>query len=125
MKNLLIKDLDKIIKASADANRIRILSMLQEKKMCVCEIAFVLGIAQPSVSRHLKKLKAAGFIAGENKGLWTNYYLCPQNPYAKSFIKNLRSWVSSDKIIIQDKMKANKADREKLCCQAISEKGRS
>jgi len=116
MKDLLIKDLDKIVKASADANRIRILSMLQDKKMCVCEIAFVLGIAQPSVSRHLKKLKASGFIESESEGLWTNYYLCPQNPYAKNFIKNLPSWIASDKVIVQDKNKVNTADREKLCC---------
>jgi len=116
MNHLLIRDLDKTIKASADANRIRILSMLQEKKMCVCEIAFVLGIAQPSVSRHLKKLRLAGFIKSESEGLWTNYYLCPQNPYAKNFIKNLNSWITSDSIFAQDRKKAGKADRYKLCC---------
>ncbi|MCF7875312.1 MAG: metalloregulator ArsR/SmtB family transcription factor [Candidatus Omnitrophica bacterium] len=116
MKNLQIKDLDKIIKASADANRIRVLAMLQEKRMCVCEIAFVLGITQPSVSRHLKKLKAAGFIASKNDGLWTNYYLCPQNKYAKNFIKNLQAWIDLDKIIAVDKKKIKKADRTKLCC---------
>ncbi|MBU2540904.1 MAG: metalloregulator ArsR/SmtB family transcription factor [Candidatus Omnitrophica bacterium] len=116
MNHLLIRDLDKTVKASADANRIRILCMLQDKKMCVCEIAFVLNIAQPSVSRHLKKLKAAGFISSENEGLWTNYYLCPQNSYAKNFIRNLNSWIISDEIIAQDKKKADKADREKLCC---------
>jgi ArsR family transcriptional regulator len=115
--------LDKIIKASADANRIRILSMLQQKKMCVCELAFVLGIAQPSVSRHLKKLKAAGFIEGESEGLWTNYYLSPQNPYAKNFIRNLSSWAPGEKIIAEDKKRMNKADRKKLCCcPVLSEK---
>jgi len=120
MNHLLIRDLDKIVKASADANRIRILSMLQEKKMCVCEIAFVLGIAQPSVSRHLKKLRSAGFIKSESEGLWTNYYLCPQNPYAKNFIKNLNSWITSDSVFAQDKKKADKADRDKLCCLPAS-----
>ena len=116
MNHLLIRDLDKTIKASADANRIRILSMLQEKKMCVCEIAFVLGIAQPSVSRHLKKLRSSGFIESENEGLWTNYYLCPKNPYARSFIKNLKSWGTGESVFAQDKKKANNADRDKLCC---------
>ncbi len=116
MKKLLIQDLDKIVKASADVNRIRILQMLQDKKMCVCEIAFVLDITQPSVSRHLKKLKSTGFIDSENDGLWTNYYLCPQNSYAKIFVKNLQSWIVSDEVIVQDKKKVNKADRDKLCC---------
>ncbi|MCF7870247.1 MAG: metalloregulator ArsR/SmtB family transcription factor [Candidatus Omnitrophica bacterium] len=116
MKKLQIKDLEKRVKASADANRIRILSMLKGKKMCVCEIAFVLGITQPSVSRHLKKLKIAGFIASKNERLWTNYYLCPQNRYAKNFIKNLQLWTELDKIIAADKKKIKKADRVKLCC---------
>ncbi len=120
MKNLLIKDLDKIVKASADANRIRILNMLQRKKMCVCEIAFVLGIAQPSVSKHLKKLKTAGFIESENERLWTNYYLCPKNAYAKNFIKNLNSWIVSDSVFAHDKEKISKADRMKLCCLLAS-----
>ncbi len=115
MGKLLIKDLDKIVKASADANRIRILNMLQGKKMCVCEIAFVLGISQPSVSRHLKKLKAAAFIESDNEGLWTNYSLCPRNSYAKNFVKNLNSWITSESIFAQDKKKADKADRKKLC----------
>ena len=116
MKKILIKDLDKIVKASADANRIRILCMLKEKKMCVCEIAFILGITQPSVSRHLKKLKVSGFIENESEGLWTNYYLHPKNSYAKNFIKNLNAWVIDDSVIAQDKEKINKADRERLCC---------
>jgi ArsR family transcriptional regulator len=123
MSKLAIKELDKTVKASADANRIRILYMLQVRKMCVCEIAFVLGIAQPSVSRHLKKLKSAGFIESENEGLWTNYYLSPHNFYAKNFLKNLSSWVSSEKVIIDDRKKMNKANREKLCREAaFSEK---
>lgn len=120
MESLLLEDLDKIVKASADANRMRILRMLKNKKMCVCEIAFVLNISQPSVSRHLKKLRSAGFIESENEGLWTNYFLRPRNPYAKNFINNLDSWVADDSVVSQDKKKLDKADREKLCCPSSS-----
>ena len=116
MNNMPIKELDKIIKASADINRMRILNMLMSKKMCVCEMAFVLGISQPSVSRHLKKLKAASFIESENEGLWTNYYLCPKNAYAKNFLSSLSKWIDSDKTIVQDAEKIKSVNREKLCC---------
>jgi DNA-binding transcriptional ArsR family regulator len=68
------------------------------------------------VSRHLKKLKSSGFIESENEGLWTNYYLCPQNSYAKNFVENLSIWISGDSVVVQDKKKIAKADREKLCC---------
>jgi ArsR family transcriptional regulator, arsenate/arsenite/antimonite-responsive transcriptional repressor len=116
MEQLSLSKLDSIVKASADINRIRILSMLKIKKMCVCEIAFVLEITQPSVSRHLKKLKAAGFISSEDEGLWTNYYLCPQNLYAKNFIKNIKLWVANDAVLARDKKRVSKADRKMLCC---------
>ncbi len=116
MNKLTITELDQIVKASADANRIRILALLDDKKMCVCEMAFVLGITQPSVSRHLKKLKAAGFIGSENQGLWTNYFLSPQNLYARDFIKNLSVWLVTDSLLLTDKKKAHAVDRTKLCC---------
>ncbi|MFH2139001.1 MAG: metalloregulator ArsR/SmtB family transcription factor [Candidatus Omnitrophota bacterium] len=116
MGNMTIKNLDKIIKASSDVNRMRILKMLRSRKLCVCEIAFVLEITQPSVSRHLKKLKATGFIESENEGLWTNYYLQPKNAYAKNFISGLDKWIDSDKTIIQDAEKIRSVNREKLCC---------
>ncbi|MEW5896049.1 MAG: metalloregulator ArsR/SmtB family transcription factor [Candidatus Omnitrophota bacterium] len=116
MKRLSIQELDKIIKASADINRVRILKMLKDKKMCVCEIAAVLAITQPSVSRHLKKLKDAGFIESENEGLWTNYFLCPQNPFAVTVIEKLDSWIGTDKTITDDQKAVRKADRGRLCC---------
>ncbi len=111
-----IRDLEKAVKASADINRVRILNMLRTRKMCVCEIAFVLGISQPSVSRHLRKLSSAGFIQSEHEGLWTNYYLCPKNAYAENFLKNLVTWMCSDETISGDKKKIDEANRTNLCC---------
>jgi len=86
------------------------------KKLCVCEIASVLEISQPSVSRHLKKLKTSGVIESENEGLWTNYFLQPKNAYAKNFTRSLSKWIDSDEIIGQDAKKIKRVNREKLCC---------
>jgi ArsR family transcriptional regulator len=46
-----MRRLEKIFKALADRNRIRILKMLEAKPMCVCEVTPILGIAQSSASR--------------------------------------------------------------------------
>ncbi|MFA5362150.1 MAG: metalloregulator ArsR/SmtB family transcription factor [Candidatus Omnitrophota bacterium] len=110
--------LKKTFKALADKNRIRILKLLEKKKMCVCEIAFVLGATQPNISKHLKKLKSAGLICDEQKGFWTNYFLCaPKDIYARVLLKNLRSWLNTDTEIKNDGEKAGKANRIKLCCK--------
>jgi len=110
-----ISRLERAVKASADRNRIRILRLLQKKRMCVCELAYVLGISQPSVSRHLKRLRSGGFIDSEREGPWTNYYLKPENSYAGLFLDNLPLWLESDKTAAIDWKKVEKADREILC----------
>lgn len=113
-----MKDLDRILKALADKNRIRILKLLEKKKMCVCELAFILGITQPSTSRHLKKLKAVGLIEDEQEGFWTNYFLkAAESRYARILMREIHSWLNGDHVIKHDRERAGKVNRLKLCCK--------
>ncbi|MCX6356742.1 MAG: metalloregulator ArsR/SmtB family transcription factor, partial [Candidatus Aureabacteria bacterium] len=57
-----MRNIEKIFKSLADRNRIRILKMLEVRRLCVCEITAIMGIAQPSVSRHLSILRDAGLV---------------------------------------------------------------
>ena len=63
--------------------------------MCVCEIQAALGIAQPTVSKHLKILEDAGLVGRKKEGLWVNYSLTDggRSPYAASLLGNLRHWL--------------------------------
>ena len=63
-----MRNLEQILKVLADKNRMRIIKLLEQRKMCVCELTFILGIKQPSVSRHLKKLRESGLIQEEKNG---------------------------------------------------------
>ena len=110
-----MKDLEKVLKACADINRLRILKMLQKRKMCVCEIASILGISQPSVSRHLKKLKEAGLVGYEQDGFWTNYYLDYKNKYSSKLLLLLKEWGNNNNLVIKDLEKAKVIDRNKVC----------
>lgn len=112
-----MKDLDIIIKALADVNRIRILKLIEKRRMCVCELAFVLGISQPAVSKQLKKMVKAGLIDCEPDGFWTNYFIKPKTLYAKKFLSLLCQWLNNEKTVLDDLRKADKADRRKLCCR--------
>ena len=111
-----MKDLENVLKACSDKNRIRILKLLEKKKLCVCEIAFVLGITQPSVSRHLKKLKKAGLIEAEQDSFWTNYILKSKNQYGNNILSLMKKWLKDDEIVKKDIIKLRKANRVKLCC---------
>ena len=57
-----MRELIKVFKALGDRNRLRILKMLQQRKMCVCELSAALGITRPSVSKHLSLMIVAGLV---------------------------------------------------------------
>ena len=111
-----MKRLEKIFKALADRNRIRILKMLEVKPMCVCEVTAILGIAQPSVSRHLSILRSAGLIIDEKDGLWVEYSLAGStDDILATIMTGLRRWENSDTRIQRDREMAEAVSREELC----------
>jgi ArsR family transcriptional regulator, arsenate/arsenite/antimonite-responsive transcriptional repressor len=68
-----------LFKALADPHRIRIVNLLATSPdpVCVCELTGPLGLSQPTVSHHLKKLLAAGLLEREQRGTWAYYSLRP------------------------------------------------
>ena len=72
---VMFADIVYILKALADDNRIRILNLLRNDELCVCDIEVVLGIKQSNASRHLTRLKVAGIIDSEKKSQWVYYRL--------------------------------------------------
>ncbi len=69
-----MKILLKSLKALADGNRLRILRLLMDRPRCVCELQAALGIAQPTVSKHLRILEEAGWVNKERRGKNFIYY---------------------------------------------------
>lgn len=73
-------ELERLFKALADRQRLRILNCLLQsggEPVCVCEFQPTLGIAQPTVSHHLKQLVAAGLLDREKRGTFAYYRLKP------------------------------------------------
>ena len=68
-------------KAIADPARLRLLSFLARQpdaEACVCFLVEPLGLAQPTVSHHLKVLTDAGLVTRERRGTWMFYRLVPE-----------------------------------------------
>jgi ArsR family transcriptional regulator len=63
------------LKALADSTRLRIVSLLNLRDCCVCELVPLFGISQPAVSKHMSRLKNAGLITESRKGMWVFYSL--------------------------------------------------
>lgn len=62
-------------KALAEPIRLRILALLREGELCVCDLVEVLQMPQSTVSRHLALLKGAGWVAERRQGVWMHYRL--------------------------------------------------
>ncbi|HSQ34516.1 MAG TPA: metalloregulator ArsR/SmtB family transcription factor [Candidatus Binatia bacterium] len=70
-----MSDLVTIFKALADDTRVRVLKLLGNGELCVCELAHALNMEQPRLSFHLRILKEAGIILDRRQERWIVYRL--------------------------------------------------
>ncbi|MFF3327449.1 ArsR/SmtB family transcription factor [Streptomyces sp. NPDC002889] len=73
-----------MFKALGDPVRLRLFSLVaahESGEACVCDISDV-GVSQPTISHHLKKLKEAGLLTSERRGTWVYYRVEPSVPAA-------------------------------------------
>ena len=68
-----------LFKALADPARVRIINVLATsgEAVCVCNLIEPLGLSQPTVSHHLRKLLDAGLVDREQRGRWAYFSLRP------------------------------------------------
>lgn len=66
-----------LLRALGDEARLEIVARLAsaDGPVCVCDLMPGLGLAQPTVSHHLKVLKDAGIVRSERRGSWVHYTL--------------------------------------------------
>ncbi len=91
-------ELVRVFKALADETRLRMLYLLKERELCVCEIEEVLGIQQSNASRHLEKLRNAGLVCSEKRAQWVYYRMNEETlqryPFLSMIIKDEASKIS-------------------------------
>ncbi len=75
-----LSDMEQLLRALADSNRLRILAVLRSGELCVCQMMAVLGLSQSTVSKHLSVLKEAGLVREEQRGKRTFYSLPEEYP---------------------------------------------
>lgn len=86
------------MKALSDPNRVRVVKLLHAGELCVCEITEVLGLAQSTVSKHLKILEDAGLVEKNRQGTWMIYSLADgsESAYAETMLIQLSDWLDDD-----------------------------
>jgi ArsR family transcriptional regulator len=80
---------EKLLGAVRDANRMKILLLLSEREMCVCELESALELPQPTISHHLAVLEQADMLRRSKKGRFV-FYEVISSP-ALDLVKSLAS----------------------------------
>jgi len=92
-----------IYKALSDESRLRILNVLMQRELCVCEIEVILGMSQSNASRHLNKLKQAGIVTSKKESQWAYYDI--SNQFAvehANLCKHLAKSFQADEVLLKD-----------------------
>ena len=105
------------MKALSDPNRVTIVKLLEEKELCVCELQALLGLAQSTVSKHLKLLEDAGLVSGRRQGSWIIFKLMTSDgsPYGLNMLKLLPGWLNNEREIQNLKLQLKDVDRQRIC----------
>jgi ArsR family transcriptional regulator len=83
-----------LFKALSDETRLRILNLLFQGELCVCELMDALQMPQPRISHQLSILKAAGLVVDRREGKWIIYALkeWEKDDLPCSVVQILREW---------------------------------
>lgn len=65
----------KVLQAFTDETRLRIINLLYERELCVCDLEAILGTAQTKISRHLAHLRNADLVGHRKIAQWSFYSL--------------------------------------------------
>ncbi|MFC4076131.1 ArsR/SmtB family transcription factor [Salinithrix halophila] len=96
-------------KAMGDPSRLRMLALLKTEDLCVCELVEILGMSQPAVSQHMRKLKNAQLVKERRRGQWVIYSLDGERlPYFQSVVDHLPD--------LSDEIRALKTSGKKVLC---------
>jgi ArsR family transcriptional regulator len=87
-----------IFKALSDETRLRIIKLLEQGELCVCDIVAALDMVQPKVSFHLSALKEAGLIKDRKQGKWIHYSLNEKDMFRRLLILSACERMQDDTI---------------------------
>jgi ArsR family transcriptional regulator len=66
------------LKFLGDGNRLRILKILSQRESCVCDLIDQIGMTQPLISYHLRRLREAGLVRSRRQAQWVYYSIDPE-----------------------------------------------
>ena len=92
--------MERLFRALADTNRLRIINILAHCDLCVCDMQRVLGLSQPFISRHLAYLRRVGLVKGRREGARVCYTLALDHAFGYA-LRSLVRIAAQDSLTFQ------------------------
>ncbi len=115
-----------MFRAYSDPTRLRILHLLLAGELCVGDLVTVLGVPQPTGSRHLRYLRRAGLVTVRKEGRWAFYSLAAaRDEFHERLLACLGGCFALVPEVAADGKKLRKLRRSGGCCdEAPRRRGR-
>jgi len=102
-------------RALADETRWRIVRLVMDRALCVCELAEILDMPQSSVSSHVQIIRRAGLLESETCGKWTYFRIT--SPHLALLKTTLRHFQDAANFAADaERAEVRLARRETSCC---------
>jgi ArsR family transcriptional regulator len=93
-----MNELASIFKALSDETRLRIMKLLEQGELCVCDIVGALNLIQPKISFHLGVLKEAGLVLDRKDGKWIHYRFDESDAFRRFLILSVLERMPEEKV---------------------------
>jgi ArsR family transcriptional regulator len=93
-----MQDLLNVFKALSEETRLRIVKLLENGELCVCDIVAALDLIQPKISFHLAILKEAGLIKDRKQGKWVHYKIDDSDIFRRFLLLSTLERISADTV---------------------------
>ncbi len=100
-------ELTSVFKVLSDETRLRMLLLLEENTLCVCEMSGILDIPQPTISKGLSKLRDLKMVSLHRQEKYI-YYTLAQDELLLSILHTLKEQVPNHDLLIQDQSRVEK-----------------
>lgn len=112
VQNITATEAPELFRAFADQTRLRLLNLLGDGEICVCDLCEVLGESQPKVSRHLAYLRRVGLVSVRDEGKWKHYSIPRKlDPLQKRLLACVGSCLGEVEPLAEDKKRL-----KEMCC---------
>jgi len=111
-----MKVLEDYFKGLSDITRLRIMNLLLQGELCVCDIQRIVDGSQPTISRHLNYLKHSGLVLDRRDGLRVFYRVAKEKSTDLKALHQFLRKVLKGKSVLEDDLKELKDARARGAC---------